>query len=86
MPFNEIYEDGVDEGNFTKTISITDKEPLRWYWVERLMPKQILKRDNFEVGKQYASGIKVPSLNEQPNLPYYVARTRNHFITSLQAN
>lgn len=77
-PYNEIYEDGIDEGNFTKAISLTEKEPQRWYWVERLMPKMTVNRSDFELDKEYPSGIKVPS--KQPDLPYFVCRTRNQLL------
>lgn len=77
-PYNEIYADGIDENNYTKVHNLVEEEPQRWYWVERLMPKQIIKRDNFEPGKRYPSGIRVPA--EVPDLPYFVARTRNHLL------
>ena len=78
-PFNEIYEDGIDENNFTKVRNLTETEPQRWYWVQRLMPKQTLPRSNFEPGKQYPSGYKTPAAGP-PDLPYFVMRTRNHLL------
>lgn len=78
-PFSEIYEGGPDENNFTKVRSLTETEPQRWYWVQRLMPKQTLPRSSFEPGKQYPSGYKIPSAGP-PDLPYFVQRTRNHLL------
>lgn len=78
-PYNEIYEGGIDENNFTKVRNLTETEPQRWYWVQRLAPKQTLSRSNFEPGKQYPSGYKIPS-GGPPNLPYFVSRTRNHLL------
>lgn len=77
-PYNEIYADGIDENNFTKVRNLTAEQPERWYWVQRLMPNLISKRDAFEPGKRYASGFQLPK--EQPNLPYFVQRTRNHLL------
>lgn len=78
-PYSEIYEGGSDENNFTKVRNLTETEPQRWYWVQRLMPKQTLPRSNFEPGKQYPSGYKIPS-GGPPDLPYFVVRTRNHLL------
>lgn len=84
QPFNEIYANGKDEGNFTGVQNLLTEQPERWFWVERLMPKPLARRLTQEELVDCPSGFVAPpppsSASSSHVLPYFVARTRNNLL------
>jgi len=77
LPFRQKHHEGNTELDYE-----VSKDPLDWAYVERLMPtRQVIKTD-FEYGKEYPSGYVPPNpaVREDPNLQYYVGRTRNGLL------
>ncbi|XP_053202970.1 39S ribosomal protein L49, mitochondrial-like [Panonychus citri] len=81
-PFNHIYQGVDDKGFFTKVENVTDKDPDRWFWVERLLVKKnissyptLTSKDNNQ-SKSFPSGYQ-PVNQIIPDLPYFIGRTRN---------
>lgn len=75
-PYSYVYKDKPDFGWFTKTESITDKEPERWFWVERLLPKHLDSPHLNLTNTEFPSGYN-PQPFVPPDLPYFINRTRN---------
>lgn len=82
-PFNAIYADSKSESSnqYTKVRNITTTE--LWDYVERLAKIKIAPRPEprkpNEPIKPMASGY-VPPPEVPPDLPYFIARTRNHIL------
>ena len=82
-PFNAIYADSQAEEakEFTKVRNITT--PELWDFVERLarikMAPLPQRRKAGEPVKPLPSGF-VPPPETPPDLPYFIARTRNHLV------
>ncbi|XP_015781233.1 uncharacterized protein LOC107359263 [Tetranychus urticae] len=80
-PFNHIYKDVDDKGFFTRTENITEKDPDRWFWVERLIKRKELsdypKYADQEPDKQNFPSGYTPISKTKPNLPYFIRRTRS---------
>lgn len=76
-PFNEVWQ-GDASDTFTDVKVIT--EPKVWAWVERYLPKPLPPSpyDKATDGprEELPSGW-IPPPKTPPNLPYFVARTRN---------
>ena len=80
QPFNEIYADGKNEGNFTDAQNLLKEQPERWFWVERLLPRPLAKRQTRDqLSAKTSSGFISPPPTA-PELPYFVARTRNNLL------
>ncbi|RWS16583.1 39S ribosomal protein L49-like protein [Dinothrombium tinctorium] len=77
-PFDEIYADGPNRGNFTEVEVLTAKRPELWFWVERLL-KTNISPNPVRTDQTSPTGY-VPPPEQPPNLPYFVARTRSKLL------
>ena len=75
-PYSYVYQDKPDHGWFTKTESIIEKEPERWFWVERLLPNHKESPHLNLKATELPSGYN-PQPFVPPDLPYFVNRTRS---------
>lgn len=75
-PYSYVYKGNPDFGWFTRTESVTENEPERWFWVERLLPKYDDSPHLTAIPRELPSGY-TPQSFVPPDLPYFVNRTRN---------
>lgn len=75
-PYCYVYKANPDYGWFTQFESVTEKEPERWFWVERLLPKNEFSPHLTSMPATVSSGF-TPQPFVAPDLPYFVNRTRS---------
>ena len=77
-PFRQVMVGNQDEKGFTQVETIADKN--RWFWVERLFPKNELPpMEPTDEPVVYPSGWR-PAPKTKPDLPYFICRTRGRLL------
>ena len=77
-PYRQVLVGNPDDKGFTQAETVADKS--RWYWVERLLPKQEIPRMELtDPPVTYPSGWSPPP-KTKPDLPYFVGRARGHLL------
>ena len=77
-PFRQILVGNEDEKGFTQTETIADKN--RWFWVERLFPKNTVPMAEPTDEEVVTPSGWRPPRKTKPNLPYFIPRTRTQLF------
>jgi len=77
-PFRQVLVGNKDEKGFTQTETIADKN--RWFWVQRLFPKNELPKTELTDEEVVTPSGWRPPRKTKPNLPYFIPRTRGKLL------